>query len=688
VTRPPKDGVSRDDLATLSAVADFVINLSIAERNHLIYGADHPMACQTREKVLKALSRALELQDPIVVHFTQEAIFCGQHCLERSHPIYRRLAAKMWRFGISGLTFESANEADIVAFLGVINAAEKGQESRAQIEERIDRANFGSVRFGLLREILAFRERDEVEVRSPEEQERLWEELMRRLALVEAAARDDPPEQRSEREPELVDIDEDFVEDYATAVIDYLKQLQRDRQQDSIMQGSALGQRLQGLLETMNPHLRHQIMASTLTSREISPDMLQNILKLVDLDHIVSSLGLVSERGDTIPVSVFRTLSMFATLDADGIERFGSGEDGPQGTKGELRKLLDGLFTDDRIETYVSADYDRVMQNLQARAEELVRLSGTRPDGIHLAFDDEDEHFVSIGAELLDRYPDDRAMAEALNREAAKAVVRELEKGRVSQVQPAIMLARRAREAAGRSGGPFEWETLDVLSSVVDRLESGDRWEAEEGVELLVSIGLPCVPAVIDLLRRSESITARKRALEVLETMEESPAAHLVVLLEADRPWFLQRNAIHILRKRADPSGLEAAKSCWVASDPRVRGEILHYLVEMADEQLGGYLEAAMKSSDPEDVLVAARIATDAEAPGLVQLVIDRELAVPLVRRGSELHLGLLRLLATKGGPDGRAYVETTARLRSPMMPWAARRFRSEIDEILGGAAE
>src|SRR6185503_10465121 len=95
--------VSGEGVATLGAVSELVISLSIAQRSHLTYAADHPVALRTTEKATAALARALALEAPIVLRFTPKAVFLGRFSLERNHPIYRAFAERLWKLGIASL---------------------------------------------------------------------------------------------------------------------------------------------------------------------------------------------------------------------------------------------------------------------------------------------------------------------------------------------------------------------------------------------------------------------------------------------------------------------------------------------------------------------------------------------------------------------------------------------------------
>jgi hypothetical protein len=126
-------------------------------------------------------------------------------------------------------------------------------------------------------------------------------------------------------------------------------------------------------------------------------------------------------------------------------------------------------------------------------------------------------------------------------------------------------LVRRARldipqEDEGEESSPPVWETDPVLDLLGQRLDSRDRKLAQGGVDLMVAIGAPTFDKLIEILETSETITTRKRGLEALEEIEESPAQKLLPLLEESRVWYIQRNAVYVFQRRAEDVGVERCK--------------------------------------------------------------------------------------------------------------------------------
>jgi hypothetical protein len=252
-----------------------------------------------------------------------------------------------------------------------------------------------------------------------------------------------------------------------------------------------------------------------------------------------------------------------------------------------------------------------------------------------------------------------------------------------------MALARRSQALAGGGDGAGDleasmvWESEEVLAPLYERLVSGDRYQAEASAALAVTIGEAAVPALVNVLAGSENISARKRAIEALVGMEASPAAQLAPLLTHEHPWYLQRNAVHVLRRRRDAGGLQAAKALWPQADPRVRLETLRYLVELEDGERLAFVRAGVADRSPEVAMAAARVAAQAGDAEAVTALIQRAEGVPPLEVGAPFHLDLLRLLARAGDPRGRAYVEGLAARRRPLLPWLRDRFRRDLDELL-----
>jgi hypothetical protein len=681
---PALTATSKVDLATVSAVADLVINLSIAQRSHLMYGGGHPMARRGAGQARETLRRALELQRPVAIHFTAGAVFCGPHCLERGHPIFRAFADRMWRCGVAGLRFEEGTtDQDLVALIEAISEVARTHATREEAERVLTSATMPHVRIEFLRNLITYEAREEAGPVDRQAQERLWEDLMRQVAAASqrdrgtakpgggAGGGEEPPRQ-----------------DYAAAVIDYMKQLQRVAQEDAMLQQTDLGRKVSELITRINPELRHQLMASAVFAPGATPELLQRLSVLVGQEQMVESLRRLNEAGQALPPSALRMLTMFAALGAAG--QTGAAEAAPARAPArspeELQRLLDGLLVEEDFGSrYMSPTHDKLVTNTDRHSQlgSLRPLAGG-PPRFTLQAADAEHHFVKIGFELLaepNRAPE---LPAVLYRESQRSFVRFASEGSVAGCRESMRLATDARAAVEKGErNPLVWTTPEVLGPLRQRLAGSDRTDAEASGELLAEIGEPAIPVLLAVLAEDASIPARKRAIEALVAMRVDPAPHLLPLLAADQLWYLQRNAFVVLRRRRDGRGLTAAKRLWGAADPRLKLEILRYVVELEDADRFTLLRTAITDRNGEVALAAIRMAVSSGDAATFAAVVQLADTTRALEVGGPFHLDVLRLLAQASDPAGRRYVETVTSRRKPLMPWLRERYRRDVAELL-----
>jgi hypothetical protein len=353
--------------------------------------------------------------------------------------------------------------------------------------------------------------------------------------------------------------------------------------------------------------MRRQLMAAAVAAPDMSPEMLQGLVDVVGYDHLLGALRRLNETGQGIPSTALRTLSMLSLLS----ERGGSpsiaapplqapghtsveGDPGQGRTREELQGLLDQLLGDEQASRYTSEEYEQTLREAEQRAQRLVRMrSGHRP--LPMRSEEGEQHFLLVAAQLLALSPGEVEVAESVCRESQHSYVRFAEAAAPGPCAKAMRLAREARAATGVAGdGRWIWETPELLERLRQQLVEGKRTEAEASAELLVAIGEPTVPMLVDVLTTSVSLSVRRRALAALESLPRSPATALVPLLDPKEPWYVQRNAAYVLRRRRDPTGAEAAKAIWRHAEPRVRLEVLGYLLVIGDYERLRYLEEAL----------------------------------------------------------------------------------------------
>lgn len=676
--------VSGEGVATLGAVSELVISLSIAQRSHLTYGAGHPVALRTTDKATAALARSLALESPIVLRFTPKAVFLGRFSLERNHPIYRTFAERLWKLGIASLCFhQGAGEKDLGAFIGVLNQAARELATRERAETLLREAAMERVEVSFLRQLLTHEVREEVQAISPQEAERQWEHLM-----VELAAIAGPLPQRGSTAGGSAEAHAPGPVDYAGAVIDYLKHLHHAKQQDAALQETDFGQTIGELIANINPELRRQLATTALTAPDVSAEELHDLVHSVGYDTLVETLKRLNETGQKIPTTAFRTLSMLAMVQsAGGGSPFAGDEAKTESSRppDELQRLLDGLMCDELLDSFGSAEYQRILIDAERHAQRLKLQRSKSVAELKLAPEDGERHFALVASELLHSGPPDPRLAANVYRESQRCYVRLLEGGSGRGWREAMAVGRQAAAALGGAQRAWAWEQPETLEVLRLRLTEGDRWRAEESVDQLVAIGRPALPLLLEVLAVSDSLSVRRRALLGIESFTDDPSAELVALVAPEQSWYVQRNAVYLLRKRRDPAGVAAAKALWRHGEPRVRLEIVGYLLAAQDPERLDYLEQALHDGDSAQVLATARMVLREPSRETLTAIARRSEQVPADQVGQPFHMNLLRAMATTRHPQALHYVAELPARRRPVLPWQRAGFRREVEAMVAG---
>ncbi len=657
-----------------------------------MYGGGHAVARRSSAKAAETLAHTLELQVPLALHFTKSAVFCGDRALARSHPIYRTFAERLWKLGVAAVTFHGgAGEEDLVRFIDALSAAAHEHATRERAEELLRGAGLERIEVRFLHEVVAHSTEVDVQPLAPGEAEKQWERLIGELAALAMPASESTGLSGERQTPSP---DADSSPDYAAAVIRYLKQLQRSQQQEAVLQETGFGQQLSALLGSISPELRRQLVAAAVVSPEMNAETLHRLVNAVGHDHLLAALQRLNDSGHTLPPTALRTLSMLAlmrkdpvpdSLTASGVAAAGAAQ---RRTEEELQAMLDQLLGDEQAERYTSEEYERTLREAEQRAQRVVKKRGAATPALALPPVDGERHFLLVGRQLLAGADGDVELANGVCREGQRSWARFAESADPVACAEAMLLAREALEASGRLlAGPWLWETPEMLDRLRRQLVEGNRVVADATGEVMIAVGAPAVPVLVDVLATSPSLSVRRRALAVLETLDDNPCEELTALLVAEHPWYLQRNAAFVLRRRRDPVGAAAAKALWRHADPRVKLELVGYLLAIGDPERLRFLGEALADRDPEQATAVARAVLREPTEETVAAVLRRAEQVPNDQVGMPFHLALLRALAASKVPQAVRYVAELPQRRRPFLPWQRERYRKAIAAMVAEAS-
>lgn len=661
--------------ATVAAAADLVVTLSIAQRTALVYGSGHHMAQNAAQRVAAALERASALEAPLHLRFSPRHVFLGHRNLGAGHQVLRNIADRFWRRGVAGLTIQrDATAEGLVGLLQALNEAVRRRASREEGERLLREARPQGVELHFLRQLLTHEVRDEVTALSPEEAQRQWDELMARLEQLTGPlvlAPGVPYHAGGNGRPDL-----------ATLVFERLRTLETEPREEV-----EVGRRVGELVGSMDATLRRQLVAAAMKAVDVTPESLERFVGLVGHETLLEVLRRLDEAGAAVSPAALRALSMLSlTVRRTATAGSTAGGTGPAAGElfaEELDVLLEGMLRDQEADPFTSEELAHLLRRAESAAERLAAQPVAEATELPLRAEDGERQFTLVARQLLRDAEHDAELGAAVCREGQRSWLRLLDAGATRGLDEAMRLAREAGEQSGQAASEaWAWEHPEVLARLRDRLTEATRWTAESTIDQLTAIGPAAVPLLVEVLATSESLAVRRRALAVLEGMPQSPAPQLLPLLDPEQPWYLQRNALYVLRRRRDPAGAEAAAALWKGAAPRLRVELLGYLLAVEAPAGLRFLEEAL-AGDEDATLEAARLALKTPAREVIVAVVRRAEEVPADLVGGKLHMALLRALAASKHPQALHYVAELPARRVPVLPWQRGRYRREIDALV-----
>ena len=226
-------------------------------------------------------------------------------------------------------------------------------------------------------------------------------------------------------------------------------------------------------------------------------------------------------------------------------------------------------------------------------------------------------HFVRLLQEAITLWPGEE-IAEGAAVRLAEEFVAALELGDIeTAARLAPLLAATRSEAAGRL------YNQSGVEAAVRALRTLDKGLHQEVTAILVALGEPAIPAVLACLAAEESLTVRRRLLEVVTRQGSKAAPYLRPQLDDPR-WFVVRNAVFLLRRTGSAEAAPTLKARIAGCHPKVLIEILKALVTFQDPDWLRLLEKALDSDDEDRRRVAVEVASRIRHPEVVRLLVDR----------------------------------------------------------------
>lgn len=670
---------------SLTLAAEIVIELSIALKNCQIYGEKHSIVSKSIERSFLKIKDAFNLKFGLKFNFAKNTIIYEQNYLDKKNPIFSRFAFNLWGIGITSLEFKDGlTKEELLNFIVFLN------EKKDSKSELIDKVSFPHIfiEYFTLSSIRV-EKKEEISQEDKKKAEELWEEFL--FAFSEQ--KELPTSEKSVSQSvvylakKLSEQAKEKEKDYGSAMIDYLKKMDSSFRRKGILSQTELGNKIKTFIETMDPTLRQQVLVSCLTTEELSPNILEELLKISNINLIMDALSKLNSESRAIPLTVYRTLTMLSML--EGEEILGGDESfdelaSKEITEDRFQALLDALLSDDQRFEYTSEEYEEKIEKFQIYADEMAKKETHLSTKSLFSQASAYSHFLGISSELLDICKTDTNISESIAIKLNDIFTHFLNTKQYGGCLKIIALKKKAEFLDPKiSALNYVWEEDDKINYFIDLIKSDDKTEAIISSKILSAIGKKAVGSLIEILKTSTKMNQRIHTLNSLIEMEDNPAFYLLELLNKPEPWYLQRNIVYIFKKRKDPSGIEKFKELWNYSHIKVKIEIIYYLYSIKNKEWINYFKEAISSPVEEMVLLAARMITKVRWDEPIQMVIERAQNIPPHKISSNYHKQLLHFLAKSGNKKALNFISCLPINVKTFFPWQKTNLKKYVFELL-----
>jgi len=591
--------------ATLSrALADFLVELSIALHKHAMYPQGHP----SLQPAVTALTRRAELlledRATLSLGVARHQLVIEGVATDPKHPVLRELAGRLHRHHLGAVTFRRGVEASEVADALKVLAVEADRTGRPLGLEGAERLNaWRHVQLHpLTYERLELAEQGGKPAEGDARAAQLWVGLARAaLATAPDAATPTEPAVIAQAINARATSGGDAA--YDQVIVGYLLQIAAELKTAGGTEAAALRRRTSRLIRTLKPDTlqRLVLMGGDFTQRR---QFVADVTDGMAVDAVLDILTAAAETTqETISHSLVRLLSKLAAHAETGAEAVRPQADAA--LRDQVRRLLDGWTLPDPN----PGEYGVALQRM-ARSAPVA--TPARSDA-HLM---EPDRIVAMALEIGTVGP-----------RLDPAVDQVVSEGRLEQLLDALDTVTVENAASGVVRGRVA--TVDVVRRIATR-EPVDFKTLERVVPL---VGPPAAAPLLDVLATAESRGTRRGLLAQLVKMGTAIAPTVIARLEDPR-WYVTRNLLTLLEEIGVPPGFSAVRFMHHA-DARVRLQAVKLqlkLPEGRDEALA----VGLADQDPRTLRLALGLAValqrspDSAVPLLISRATDRTLPTDL----------------------------------------------------------
>jgi hypothetical protein len=597
-------------------LADFLVEFSIVLNKRSMYPSGHPQLHAAAERFERRLGVLLESREAIILGVARHRLVIESVTTDPNNALLRELAHRLHRHRVAsvhltrGVTLE-----EIESLLEALSA--DPQRGDGPLGARQELAGLWQhIRLGPAGyDKLALQGAEAAGERAPAGPEAVrdpWVELAR-LALANET-RPDGPVADPLVVAEAIDRKSGEVA-YDRVVLGYLTQMAEEISGRKGVEDDQLGQRISNLIKALDPEALRRLLAAGGNACERRRFAL-NASQVLAADAVMEVVKAAAEASEqSISHNLLRLLTKLAHHAEQGSARIRAEADGA------LRTNVARLIGDWELEDPNPEGYTAILEGMVQHApldQTMDTSTGCAPEIV-----------VRMALEL-----------DSLGPAVYTAVEEMLSRRELPRLAEALAAAPQTQTA----------ERLWQYVATPERLEQALAASPmdQESVAILVDrIGAEATNSLIDRLGSADDRSTRAAIMKQLLALGPG-IGRVVVARLPEAPWFLQRNILVLLGKRASWP-VEFSPTTYAANaDPRIRREAIKLMLESPVHHAEGVM---LGLEDADEGIVALALGSALEScPGEAIPLVERIAADS--RRSSEARVAAVRILARTRAPQ------------------------------------
>ena len=601
------------EVTKTAQIKNFIAALISLQNQLRLYDSANKSVELGTEKVISILNYLLDENNELTIFVGQHALIFEDQFIERSNPLFESFANLLFNHGISAITFvRGVNAAELHDFMRLSGRRSSFSWDEGGISAAMQQRNVKNI---VIREMseLDFSLEDEVlediDVCEEDDSSPLWQryafsivyglhpetsihnievyspkklaELTRKLLEESAGSRDEPLAKDLTRF--LLSLKNAKVHVYRAATMKMLSEF----------------------VSEMTPQVRRLFLGNVF-NMDIDAEMCEGFLRGVSDQVIMDALQNASVDPGYAPPVALQLLGRLASERSLPVTAIGSVS---HPSEKSIERIAE-LFREDDFAKYVPQSYQNALitilktKKLPSEVQEnlLILKQSIHPGQL-------DKHIGEILMLILDGSVEVKDLG-MLKKHLKDTIDHYLENKEFIKISGLLDICCREQNWQNISFDINEHVGSGAfINRMLDNLLLLEKEKSLECIDLILKIGTPFIPVLMNRLSIEDNRSFRRIYLNVLVRFGANCINHAVSRLNDSR-WFVVRNMLYLLRELGDQTVLPHIRQCMKHPNSKVSLEALKTCLFYHDKEAVPFLLNMLKSENEEELLHAVSLAT------------------------------------------------------------------------------